>query len=127
MMFSVYILICPLTDKVRYVGVSNNLKQRYAAHTQSPSKYIKPWIQSLKQDGALPLMKEIERIDVKCSKGAMAFQVLGDSKLTSRELFWIDHYSKQGCDLLNKRGVISLNAKKNTNIIYLPEQLTETE
>lgn len=112
MIFSVYTLVCPITEEVRYVGLSHNLKLRYLAHTSSPSKHLKEWVNELKSVGKKPIMKEIEKIDVPCEKDDKPWYLINNENLVERELFWIKHYHKNGARLLNRNGVtISINTR----------------
>lgn len=56
--FVVYNLVCPITKKVRYVGKSANVKQRYKEHIADTGTETqkKIWITWLKSKNLLPLL-----------------------------------------------------------------------
>lgn len=60
----VYVLICPKDNIVRYIGItSKNPSVRFMQHIigkGSATKKKKEWIQSLKDEGKLPIFKVIE-------------------------------------------------------------------
>ncbi len=56
----VYLLICPIGKKVRYVGSSKNPKTRFRAHLKDAKKNRtekQKWIFSLLSSGCLPIMQ----------------------------------------------------------------------
>ena len=64
---NIYILICPITNKVRYVGKANNISQRYKAHLNRARKHQvhkKNWILSLKKQGLKPIIEVIDVVPV---------------------------------------------------------------
>ncbi|WP_395762368.1 GIY-YIG nuclease family protein [Elizabethkingia anophelis] len=68
----VYLLKCPLTNVVKYVGVSMNPKVRYRAHLNGFDNKAKcEWIQSLKSEGLLPVMEIVESCDKRVEVGAI--------------------------------------------------------
>lgn len=58
--YSIYALRCPVELTIKYVGSSQDLKQRYLGHIQNPRKATRQWIASLKSFGQLPIMEELE-------------------------------------------------------------------
>lgn len=78
---SIYVLIDPRNNKVRYVGKSNNIKQRYMAHINKARKqnlHKYNWINLLKRLNLKPKLKIIEIVPI--------------SKWKSRERYWIKYY-----------------------------------
>ena len=63
----IYTLSDPITGDIRYVGKTNNLKQRYKAHCnpsreQYSHKYN--WIQSLRKQRLKPIMEVIDEVPI---------------------------------------------------------------
>jgi hypothetical protein len=85
----IYVLKDPTTNEIRYVGQTNDLKRRYYRHLQvsrdlKDTRHISNWIRSLSNK---PIMETIE--------------ICEESNRNERELYWIDYYSTNGCDLCN--------------------------
>jgi len=62
----IYVLKCPDTELVRYVGVSFNIKARFNHHISSSKKnktYSANWIRSLKSQNKIPIMEVIDDCD----------------------------------------------------------------
>lgn len=85
---SIYSLVDPRTNQVRYVGKSNSPKERFREHLSDISNSRKSrWICELKNEGLLPFLEILEVVDI--------------SKWQEREIFWIDRHTKNGIVLLN--------------------------
>lgn len=59
----VYYLICPIDNKVKYVGKSKNPKTRYKQHIKKLDKQSTPkreWLEKLFKKGLLPKMIIVE-------------------------------------------------------------------
>lgn len=79
----IYKLIDPITNEIRYVGKTINLKRRLRAHiTRSKNKkhHTACWIQSLIKKGEHPIIEVIEE----CS----------EDNWQEREIYWIQEYRK---------------------------------
>ena len=68
-MIYIYILICPLTKKIRYVGQSKTPKRRYKQHLKDAEKIKKTektekqkWILNLKKHNLQPDIKIIKTV-----------------------------------------------------------------
>lgn len=86
----IYVLIDPETNKVRYVGKSNNPDRRLREHIRDHSKYQRHkdhWVGALCERGLVPLLKIIEEVPL--------------DLWAERELFWINHYMQLGYPLTN--------------------------
>jgi group I intron endonuclease len=89
----IYALIDPRDGQIRYIGKTNNTKQRLQNHC-NPARYQKThkfnWIKLLRSKGLKPQIKVIEEIPV--------------SQWKKREKYWIYYFKKQGCKLVNTCG-----------------------
>lgn len=86
----IYVLIDPITKKVRYVGKTNNLKKRYRGHLGSAQKkhsYTQRWINKLLNKGVRPIMRVVDEAT--------------DETWESRERHWIAALKRQGVKLTN--------------------------
>jgi hypothetical protein len=73
----IYALVDPLTDRIRYVGQTNDLERRYKEHCTIFDFSLKcQWVQSLKTVGTYPTMMVLEVVD-------------SESDVDFREAWWI--------------------------------------
>ncbi len=87
---NIYILIDPITNKVRYVGKANNISQRYRAHLNRARKHQihkKNWIESLKREGLKPIIEVIDEVPI--------------NEWIFWETYWISQFKAWGFDLIN--------------------------
>ena len=106
--FSIYALIDPRDNGVRYVGLTEYPDERLKQHIQRDGNIPKrQWITELSQLGLSPLMQTIEIVQTLSA----AFE---------REGHWIHHYIHAGAKLVNIRSPYSINHSN-------PSDLTETE
>lgn len=87
----IYTLSDPLTKEVRYIGKTNNLKQRFYNHLTHAKKlkykrHVCYWVNSLLKQDLFPILEVIEECE--------------DSWI-EREIFWINSYKEKGADLCN--------------------------
>lgn len=62
--YSIYILSCPITNSVKYVGKTNNLFSRYKNHCYNPeANLMKFWVESLSYINEFPIMTELHRTE----------------------------------------------------------------
>lgn len=89
-MFSVYTLIDPRDDVVRYVGITENVYSRFSQHLQCNENNLdkNKWIQELKDCNLMLLMRTLETVET-----------LEEAR--EREQEWIHHYLSQGVRLFN--------------------------
>lgn len=105
--FSIYALRCPIDGLVKYVGVSQNLKQRYLGHWQSPNKCTREWVLKLREAGQFFIMDELEAGIPKSKAGA-------------RERYWINKINtEQGGGLLNIRHLAPTVTPRELPINYI--------
>lgn len=108
--FTVYSLSDPRTGKVRYVGCTVNLNNRYRAHCRPRyhSKLHCMWIASLLTDGLKPTLSILAVCG--CREVARA-----------TEHFWTRHMIERGEDLTNHgpRGIASEHPTPARKVRYL--------
>jgi predicted GIY-YIG superfamily endonuclease len=86
----IYVLKCPITNEVRYVGRSRDPKRRYYAHTEekkTASYYKKNWIKKLDRQGLKPILEIIKETP--------------NEEASRWEQYFIDFYREQGYKLTN--------------------------
>jgi group I intron endonuclease len=86
----IYVLKCPRTNEVRYVGKSNDPKRRYYGHMRTDKtacSYKKNWVQSLLKQGLKPVLEIIKEVP------------MGEWK--DWEKYYIRYYKEKGCKLTN--------------------------
>lgn len=87
---TIYKLLDPRTNEVRYVGATIHLHERYMQHLRSANLETSKkahWIRALKAEGLKPEIVVIQETTV--------------ALMDELELFWIRHYLKKGYRLLN--------------------------
>ena len=87
---NIYILIDPVSNQIRYVGKTNNIKERFKNHKnrcRDKNTHKRNWINKLRLMGLTP---HIEVIDV-----------VSISEWHYWEKFWIEYYRFLGCNLVN--------------------------
>lgn len=86
----IYMLSDPITQEIRYVGKTNNIKRRYKAH-HNPARFKNTtkfdWIKSLRDKNLKAVLKVIEECSADVGK--------------ERERFWIKYHLNKGCRLTN--------------------------
>ena len=89
----IYVLKCPISEKIRYVGKTNNLKRRlqshidYSTNSKKKKRYVNYWILKLLKEGLKPKIELLETCDEKTWK--------------ERESYYISFYKMKGYDLCN--------------------------
>lgn len=86
-MYSVYALLDPTTNEIKYIGQTNNLEKRYEQHLR-PISLKNIWIHELRWKSQKPKLEILQ----KCSSEKMAI---------ARERHWIKFYRSKKNDLLN--------------------------
>lgn len=89
--YTIYKLIDPMTNEIRYIGLTfNDLKQRLKSHCSEKSKSHKSsWVQSLIKQGLKPIIESIED------------NILSYDEVCEREVFYINKYKSEGYRLTN--------------------------
>lgn len=107
MRYIIYTLSDPITMDVRYVGAtSSTLKNRLEGHLLQKAGTLKcNWISSLKDNGLIPVIEEIETVKY---------------ELKSLENYWISQFDSWGFDLFNKFCGPIRNIYDNDCYLYYP-------
>ena len=85
----IYALVDPLTDRIRYVGQTNDLERRYKEHCTILDFSPKcKWVQALNANGLFPTMIILEVVD-------------SESDVDFREAWWIGIGLQRGWELTN--------------------------
>lgn len=89
--YTIYKLIDPTDNKVRYIGLTfNDLKMRLKSHLSEPGKSHKIfWIKKLKKQGLKPIIESVEE------------NISTYDEACQREIYYIDHFKSLGFDLTN--------------------------
>jgi len=118
----IYRLIDPETLQVRYIGKSDNPRERWLVHKSTCGgnlTHCQRWILLLKNKGLVPVLDVIEEIS--------------DEIWTERETFWINEYKRLGAPLTNlthggegtSGRILSEEEKQNTSKRFAGIPLTE--
>ena len=90
----IYLLRCPKTNEVKYVGKANDPKSRYYSHMRNGRTEIshkRNWINSLKKEGLFPILDIIKKVSIENWK--------------YWERYYIAYYKSKGHNLTNyKKG-----------------------
>jgi len=89
-MYTVYSLIDPRNDTVRYVGITDDVYARFYQHLRcdGSNKEKDDWISELKAENRMLIMKTLEEVEI-----------LEETRV--KEQKWIRHYLSRGIILLN--------------------------
>lgn len=89
MQVSIYILSCPISHAVKYIGQTNEiLEKSLINHIANPknNKMCK-WINKLKKENLIPIIEEIDSVD--------------ESQSISTEKYWIEQLRVWGFETMN--------------------------
>jgi len=93
MEYYIYKLICPITNDIKYIGATMNLKNRLAAHCNECNSTKKSlWTSLLRKINYLPLIEVVETLQVNSD---------WDNIVAEREQYWIDWHRINGHELFN--------------------------
>lgn len=89
--YTIYKLIDPTSNEIRYVGLTfNDLKQRLKSHcSEKSSSHKSNWIKRLKSIGLKPIIESIEQ------------DISSYDEVCNREIYWIDKLKSDGHPLTN--------------------------
>ena len=128
--YTIYKLIDPISEEIRYVGLTfNDLKQRLKSHcSEKSSSHKSNWIKKLKSFGLKPIIETIEE------------NISSYDEVCNREIYWIDKLKNEGHPLTNMasggnknkkmsdetRMLMSESAKNRKIKTYLSESTKKT-
>lgn len=108
----VYALGDPRTGKIRYIGITSNLYQRYAQHLlRTHNLGNLEWIGELRSLDILPTLTVLE-------------SGVDESIIFEREKHWIEYYSQQGMELTNSIVPRSVRKRRNEGYYMMDEVAT---
>jgi len=90
MITNIYVLKCPITGSVRYVGKANDVKKRYKDHLnpgRDKDTHKRNWIARLRKKGLKPSIEVIRKVPI--------------NEWKKWERYFIEYYKDKGCDLVN--------------------------
>lgn len=89
--YTIYKLIDPISNQVRYIGLTfNDLKLRLKSHMSEPGKSHKIfWINKLKKGGLKPIIESVEE------------NISTYEEACQREIYYIEYFKSIGCELTN--------------------------
>ncbi len=106
----VYIIKCPDTNLVRYVGMTHTPRIRFSAHMGNKTTDVGKWIQSLLENDKMPIFEVVKNFK-KMPKGKCSWATDSTCDLTMRmsshEDRLIKKYLKLKHPLFNKNGNIA--------------------
>mgnify|MGYP003479826636 CR=1 FL=1 len=88
-MHYVYGIICPIDFKIKYVGVTENVKARLSGHISAPNKLMADWMNNLKTKKIMPSIVILDIAD-----RYEAFE---------KEIYWINKIESDVGGLFNDR------------------------
>lgn len=105
--YTIYKLIDPESNKVRYIGLTfNTLKQRLKSHYNENAKSHKcSWIKKLKSKGLKPIIESIEE------------NIGSYEEACEKEIYYIDYYKNNGHELTNQATGGNKNKKMSEETI----------
>lgn len=115
-MYFIYTLTDPRTSIVAYVGMTRDIRQRYAEHIGCLGKNEEKnaWIKQMySEDGIMPSIQEVDTAET-------------EQEARRKEEYWIRYYAKRSA-LLNQRLPILTPGRKNTPEPRDPDILTTQE
>jgi hypothetical protein len=105
--YIIYKLIDPITNEIRYIGLTfNSLKQRLKSHFNENAKSHKcAWIDKLKSQGLKPIIESIEE------------NISSYEEACEREIYYINYFKENGHDLTNHASGGNKNKKMSDETI----------
>ena len=115
-MYFIYALLDPITKQIRYIGKTDNLRERFYTHCHSFDKTHKSnWIKKLiSETGQLPLLRILERVE--------------ENEWAEREKYWIARAKAEGYSLTNLTigGESVMDGRRHTSESRLKMRLAAT-
>lgn len=108
----IYTLTCPLTNQIRYIGQTKNIKKRIYKHiysSKNPKTYTQCWIKSLIDKDLKPIIEVLEECDI--------------YTVDENEIFYISIFKSWGFNLTNLEEGGCLNKIISTETIKKLSQI----
>lgn len=110
---TIYLIKCPLTNKIKYVGKTVNLKRRFYQHTcrsgRSKNRHLSNWIDKLNREHDLKPVFEV-------------IEICSDDIWQEREMYWINYYSETNKLCNHTAGGEGCNGRKMSH--YLKNKIS---
>lgn len=116
----IYTLECPITNEVRYIGQTNNIKGRYNKHlcsAKNPQSYSQCWIKSILDNGNKPVIKILDN-DIFCDIDVLEKMYIGLFKTWG---FNLTNLESGGC----KNKVVHDSTKEKLRVANTGKKQTE--
>lgn len=120
----IYCLIDPVTNEIRYVGITIDLRQRYRSHccnSKTENTWKHSWAKKLKDEGLKPLIYILEILEKNSYPSVEEWNIKSDE----RETYYIQLLGRNGFKLLNHAKLLSFDYSyttqgqhKNTKKLY---------
>ena len=103
----VYTLKCPITDEIKYVGLTTKpLSKRLACHVSRPAPKNSKWINNLRANGLKPTIEVLEEVE-------------GDkAHLLFTEKYWMNQLNTWGFKLNNHYSLIKSEPRKKYELKF---------
>lgn len=121
--FFVYCLACPTTLEIRYIGITNNPRRRYANHfcVKSENTWKKNWVKQLRSRELKPIMLFLEKHPMR----TFMSKTVGEVFIDNRETEMIHLFFTNGFRLVNheklaafQKGRYAMGGHKNRKKVY---------
>jgi len=115
-MYVIYSLEDPRDNATRYVGITNDVYQRFCEHIRCDGSNFRKdaWIQELKATNSMVRMPTLEQV-----------KTVAEARV--REAYWIHHYLHLGADLLNNHILTPLHLKAKAAQIHTLKAMRDAE
>jgi predicted GIY-YIG superfamily endonuclease len=99
LVYTIYALVDPRNNSIRYVGITDNMKMRYMHHLREAGACTAKgiWLAELQQERLQPEVKILEMMKLSKNQRSIA---------EDREIYWIKKLEASGISLVNIRDTI---------------------
>jgi GIY-YIG catalytic domain-containing protein len=113
----VYVIVCPLTNKVMYVGQTHTPNARFQAHMYTNKSAISFWVQEMLACGHEPIFKKVKVFKYpKRENGSLSIINMTNSLMAAEKQI-ILKYSKIGQAIFNKQNNPNYNSNTVNNYL----------
>ncbi|MDQ6662658.1 MAG: hypothetical protein M3Z24_17050 [Chloroflexota bacterium] len=100
--YSVYALIDPRDNRIRYIGIAVGVQKRYYEHLHGLcNRYVRQWIKELQGIGLCPALHILEIVNRQTGTSFDEFMRI----VCDREAHLIEMHARLGAPLLNRDGI----------------------